>query len=296
MVKSRWPVLKGEPLTLNWRWPSFFSEKNCGNNWNFLKSQWKQVICHDFSIPFTPSQKLLPGCWPQYHPRSSHPSSCCGTACVSDKTPRPWRKKRSFFGVRRKTWRLGRFLSLSTAFLHFLLGMFVFYPNPARVFKNRMIDMWNLNHRAQQKLSCFSKYRDSFPLSNFWFCQNFSFIFDKNKKNIANRLNSNVIPSRSWWKMAWCKTAIAWWSGATQSKTVKRAPSKGKNSHGNWKIHGFCFLFGNTSSKLLMFEPCWFSRSVMSNWIEMTLSERKLNEHDTPCLIVVILYFLRRSC
>ena len=62
--KSRRPVLKAEPLTLNFRWPSIFSEKNCGNSSSFLKNHngnchdlpW---FCHDFSISFTPSQKLL---------------------------------------------------------------------------------------------------------------------------------------------------------------------------------------------------------------------------------------------
>ena len=53
-------------------------------------------------------------------------------------------------------------------------------------------------------------------------------------------------------------------SWATQAPRVmrvdgKRAPSKRRNSHGNWKIYGCCFPFGNTSSKLSMFQPCWFT-------------------------------------
>lgn len=190
------------------------------------------MICNDFS------RKFLPGCWPQYHQRSWHPSSCCGTACVSDKTPRPWRKQRSFFGVRRKTWRLGRFLSLSILHFAFFVGHgLFFYPNPAHV---------EPEHQTQQKN--YHVFRSTVIRSH---CQTFGFVktfhlFSKKQKKhrktaqLCKRHPQSLLIENG---LVQDRNRLVCW--ATQSKTATRAPSKRKNSHGNWKIRGFCFLFGN---------------------------------------------------
>ena len=68
-----------------------------------------------------------------------------------------------FFGVRRKTWRLGRFLSLSILHFAFFVGHgLFFYPNPAHV---------EPEHQTQQKN--YHVFRSTVIRSH---CQTFGFV------------------------------------------------------------------------------------------------------------------------
>ena len=152
------------------------------------------MIFHDFSIPFTLNQKLLPGCWPQYHPRSSHPSSCCGTACVSDKTPRPWKETEiCFFWV--QTWRLGRFLDICFhfAFCICLLGLLgFFYPNPARVFQK--LNDWHVEAEPSRPTQIIMSFKVPWFVPIVKLLYSLSFISEKQKKTSQNATTQTSSP------------------------------------------------------------------------------------------------------
>ena len=223
---------------------------------SFLKNhnanKWFAMFFHDFSMTSTPSQKLLPGCWPQYHPRSWRPSSCCGTACVSDKTPRPWRKKEIFFSGGRLGDLEDSYPFPFCIFWYFFVGRFVSFFTQIQLGSSfQKSNDWHVEpeHRAQQKLSCLSKYRDSFPLSNFWFCQTLVFplfTFEKKKKKrrktpqLCKRHPQSLLIENG---LVQDRNRLVKWSNSM--KDGKKGTLQKKKTHGTWKIHQFCFLFGN---------------------------------------------------
>lgn len=166
-----------------------------------------------------------------------------------------------FFGVRRKTWRLGRFLSLSILHFAFFVGHGLFFT--------QIQHMWNLNIKPNKKIIMSFEVPWFVPIVKLLVLSKLFIYFRKNKKNIAKRHNSaNVIPSRSWLKMAWCKTAIAWFVEQLNQRRQQGHPPKEKTHMETGKSVDF------------------------ASFLEMS-------EDDTTCLMVVrvvIIYFLRSIC
>ena len=165
-----------------------------------------------------------------------------------------------------ETWRILRHL-FPQHFPFFVGHGLFFYPNPARVFKNRMIDMWNLNIEINKNYHVFQStvIRSHCQILGFVkLLHSLSFISGK-KKNIAKR------------RICKHQTSLLMENGLVQDRNrlVKWSNSiKDGNK-------------GTLQKKKTHMET---GKSVdFASFLEMS-------EDDTTCLIVVIIYFLRSIC
>lgn len=178
---------KGEPLILNLRCPSISSEKNvetAGVSINHNGNKWFAMIFHDFSITFTPNKTPAENFCLDVGRSTTrgHDAQAAAAALHVFLIKLHILEEKDIFWGRRKTWKI--LIPFHSTFV----GHVCFLPKSSSCFQKS--NDWHVEAEPSSPtkitVSCLSKYRDSFPLSKFWFCQNFSFVFEKQKKTSQN--------------------------------------------------------------------------------------------------------------